>query len=183
LQQVSESAASSGPQVLSERLRSFERLFVLTGAGLSTDSGIPDYRDDQGEYRRGPPMQFRVFRDDLAARQRYWARSLAGFSRVDRAEPNAGHRALVDLERQGRVELVVTQNVDGLQQKAGSERVLELHGRLSLVSCLACGRTFDRMEFQRRLVKHNPSFTGLVSSYRPAVRAQSVAAAGDGCRA
>lgn len=152
---------------LAEQLSAASQLFVLTGAGLSTDSGIPDYRDDQGEYRRGPPMQFRSFRDSLPARQRYWARSLVGFSRVDRAKPNAGHHAIFELERRGKVELVVTQNVDGLQQKAGSARVLDLHGRLSLVSCMSCRREFDRIQFQERLREHNPSFDGLTSPFAP----------------
>jgi NAD-dependent SIR2 family protein deacetylase len=143
------------------------RLFVLTGAGCSTDSGIPDYRDAAGEWKRSPPVQFQAFMQDLAARQRYWARSLAGWRRFGQARPNATHRALAHLERQGRVELLVTQNVDRLHQAAGSMNVVDLHGRLDLVRCMTCRRPDSRHDLQRRLEAANPEWADLDARAAP----------------
>jgi NAD-dependent deacetylase sirtuin 4 len=140
------------------------RTLVLSGAGISTESGIPDYRGPRGtlraadgEYRR--PMLYREFVATEGARRRYWARSALGWERVREARPNAGHRAVADLEDAGHVNGVITQNVDGLHQAAGSRRVLELHGSLSLVKCLDCGREEDREHYQERLVSFNPVIT------------------------
>ena len=132
------------------------RLLVLTGAGCSTDSGIPDYRDADGQWKRTPPVNFAVFMGNEAIRKRYWARSLAGWPRVQAAQPNAAHRALARLEREGRIELLVTQNVDGLHQAAGSERVIDLHGRIDQVRCMDCGQLSTRAALQRRLDESNP---------------------------
>src|SRR5690606_23481189 len=104
------------------------RLFVLTGAGCSTDSGIPDYRDADGAWKRAGPMTYQTFMSDPHARRRYWARSLVGWLRFRRARPNAAHRALACLEADGGIDLLVTQNVDRLHQAAGHRNVIDLHG-------------------------------------------------------
>jgi len=137
------------------------RLFVLTGAGCSTDSGIPDYRDAAGEWKRAQPVQFRSFMDDVLTRKRYWARSLVGWRRFGRAQPNDAHRALAALERQGRVGLLVTQNVDRLHQAAGSTAVVDLHGRLDTVRCMGCERRLPREELQQELLERNPDWADL----------------------
>src|SRR5215813_14592282 len=120
------------------------RLFVLTGAGCSTDSGIPDYRDADGDWKRGRPIMLQDFLAHDHARKRYWARSLVGWRRMRGALPNDAHRALANLERLGRVELLVTQNVDRLHQAAGSEAVVDLHGRADVVRCMRCERRVPR---------------------------------------
>jgi NAD-dependent SIR2 family protein deacetylase len=131
-------------------------LVALTGAGLSTDSGIPDYRGPGSP--RANPMTYDEFRSSAAARRRYWARSHVGWSRVRAAAPNAGHRALVELERAGRLRAVITQNVDGLHRAAGQRSVVELHGRLADVICLDCRRRSPRAELQARLAELNAGF-------------------------
>lgn len=137
------------------------RLFVLTGAGCSTDSGIPDYRDAAGEWKRVRPVMFRDFVENERTRKRYWARSLVGFRRMRGARPNDAHRALADLERRGRVARLVTQNVDGLHQAAGSRDVVDLHGRIDTVRCLGCGRRTPREQVQEELANRNPDFAAL----------------------
>ena len=134
------------------------RLFVLTGAGCSTESGIPDYRDTEGAWKRPAPVTYQAFVSDPMVRRRYWARSLVGWRRLRHALPNRTHRALACLEALGRVERLVTQNVDGLHQAAGSRDVLDLHGRIDRVVCLQCGRKRARDEIQLELVRGNPSF-------------------------
>lgn len=134
------------------------RVAVVTGAGCSTESGIPDYRgSDEGE-RTPTPIRYRAFVSDPEARRRYWARSSVGWLRVDRARPNPAHRALARLERAGAVVGVVTQNVDGLHHTAGSRRVVELHGSLDRVVCLDCGEVEARGGVQRRLLALNPGW-------------------------
>ena len=145
----------------------YARLFVLTGAGCSTDSGIPDYRDADGGWKRAQPVQFRAFMDDLATRKRYWARSLVGWRRFGRARPNDAHRALAALERQGRVGILVTQNVDRLHQAAGSSNVVDLHGRLDLVRCMGCERRLPREELQQELLRRNPDWIDLDAREAP----------------
>lgn len=142
-------------------------MMVLSGAGMSTDSGIPDYRDEAGRWKHSQPMRFQEFSRNLAARQRYWARSLSGFQRIDAARPNRAHLALAELENRGGVELLVTQNVDGLHQKAGSREVLDLHGRLDLVECLGCRHELSRQDFQMLLGELNPSFRGRAGFIKP----------------
>lgn len=132
-------------------------VLVLSGAGLSTDSGIPDYRGRDG-VRRVMPMQFAEFAGSAQARQRYWARGFVGWRRFASALPNAGHRAVADLERLGLVDAVVTQNVDGLHTAAGSAQVVELHGSLAQVVCLTCGDRTAREAVQERMAMANPSF-------------------------
>ncbi len=141
---------------LGEFIRSTRRLFVLTGAGCSTAAGIPDYRDEKGEWKNRPPVQFQDFVGSEAARRRYWARSLVGWARVSAARPTAAHLALAALERAGALSALVTQNVDGLHQKAGSEAVIDLHGRLDTVRCLDCHGTISRGSMQTDLVARNP---------------------------
>lgn len=132
------------------------RVLVLSGAGLSTESGIPDYRGPETISQARNPMRYQEFVGDAAARQRYWARSFRGWSNVERALPNRGHDALARLEKSGVVTGVITQNVDSLHTKAGSRKVLELHGGLAMVRCLECGREEPRLRLQRRLVHLNP---------------------------
>lgn len=137
------------------------RLFVLTGAGCSTDSGIPDYRDANGAWKRSPPVSLQAFMGSDAVRRRYWARSLVGWRHFSRAQPNAAHESLAGMERRGGLELLVTQNVDGLHQAAGSLRVVDLHGRLDRVVCVECGAKVAREELQAELLRCNPAWGGL----------------------
>jgi NAD-dependent SIR2 family protein deacetylase len=132
---------------------------VLTGAGLSTESGIPDYRGPSGQTRRGQPMTYQAFTGSAAARQRYWARSHLGWRHVAGAAPNAGHRAVALLERQGLVRGIITQNVDGLHQAAGAGSVTELHGSLHRVVCLSCWERTPRIDLDARLRAANPAWS------------------------
>ncbi len=131
------------------------RLMVLTGAGISTGSGITDYRDANGQWKRSPPMDIQTFRASPRNRARYWSRSMAGWPIVAAAQPNDAHRALVALEAQQRLVGVVTQNVDGLHDAAGQRRIVSLHGRLSEVVCLTCGAQTARADWQRWLIERN----------------------------
>lgn len=146
---------------LGEFIERHRKLFVLTGAGCSTDSGIPDYRDENGDWKRARPVMFQAFMADLHTRRRYWARSLVGWRRFGHAQPNDAHRALARLGRQGRTEVLVTQNVDGLHQSAGSSGVIDLHGRLDRVRCMGCERRSGRGELQKRLLDLNPRWSSL----------------------
>jgi len=143
------------------------RLAVLTGAGVSTRSGIPDYRDEQGEWKRARPVEFRPFMTRLEVRRRYWARSTVGWPIIAQALPNAAHRALAHLEKLGVVELLITQNVDGLHQAAGSREVIDLHGRLDRVRCMQCAYSSPRAELQRQLLAANPSWAGIEGRVAP----------------
>ncbi len=134
---------------------------ALTGAGISTESGIPDYRGPATQARARNPIQHAEFVRDPAARRRYWARSVIGWPRVAGAAPNAAHAALAAMERGGALSAVITQNVDRLHARAGSRRVVELHGALAEVACLACGRREGRAELQERLLALNPEMAGL----------------------
>src|SRR6188508_1899297 len=130
------------------------RIAVLTGAGVSTDSGIPDYRGEGAPVRT--PMTFQQFLADTEYRKRYWAGSHLGWRRFDGAQPNRGHLALADLEAAGLVDGVITQNVDGLHLKAGSQHVVDLHGSMDRVRCLTCGQAFARTDIAARLATANP---------------------------
>lgn len=132
---------------------------VLTGAGCSTDSGIPDYRGPSSSQRMRKPIQYQEFMRDEHARLRYWARSTAGWPRISGARPNIGHHALAELEARGSVHGIITQNVDGLHQAAGSKRVVELHGSLAVVRCLACNRRTSRADFQQQLIDVNAEWS------------------------
>ena len=128
---------------------------VLTGAGISTGSGIPDYRDEQGAWKRPAPVNFQGFMAHASTRQRYWARSLVGWPVFSQAQPNAAHRALAQLQNAGWVHSIITQNVDGLHQQAGSRAVIDLHGRLDHIICMGCGHTSARSAFQHQLLAAN----------------------------
>jgi NAD-dependent SIR2 family protein deacetylase len=149
---------SPAPTALAEALDLLaERPYVaLTGAGMSTDSGIPDYRGPNSPARM--PMTYGDFVSGPDAQQRYWARSHLGWSRMKRAEPNDGHRALAELEAAGRMTMLITQNVDGLHEAAGSRAVCALHGRIADVVCLACRRQTSRASLHRRLNEANPGW-------------------------
>ena len=140
---------------------------ILSGAGLSTESGIPDYRGQTGRARRAEPMTYQTFTATAEARQRYWARSHAGWRHVAAAVPNAGHRAVAELERRGLVTGIITQNVDGLHQAAGGQRVVELHGSLDRVVCLGCGQRSPRLRLDERLRTANPSWEALAAGISP----------------
>ena len=144
-----------------------QRLFVLAGAGLSTASGIPDYRDERGEWKHSKPMEFRDFVTRHEARQRYWARSCIGWPRFQQARPNAAHYALARLEALGRVAKIVTQNVDGLERRAGCREVIQLHGGLDSVACLDCDSAISRDAMQHRLLAANPELTLQSAGARP----------------
>jgi NAD-dependent SIR2 family protein deacetylase len=131
---------------------------VLSGAGLSTDSGIPDYRGATGSLRRHTPMTYQTFRDDPRGRHRYWARSFVGWRQIRSARPNAGHVAVADLQAAGLLGGIVTQNVDGLHQAGGASDVVELHGGLDRTVCLGCGDLASRAELDERLRAANPHF-------------------------
>lgn len=143
------------------------RVAVLTGAGCSTESGIPDYRSPEALRRPRTPLQYQDFIKRVEIRRRYWARSLVGWPRMSAARPNPAHHALADLERSGLVAGLITQNVDGLHHAAGSTRVVELHGALSHVRCLACGARFTRRALQVRLEQHNPGFAARAAALAP----------------
>ena len=143
-----------------DRLRTWmarhRRVFALTGAGCSTASGIPDYRDDQGEWKRRPPVMFQAFRSNDAIYRRYWARAYAGWPRFTSAAPSAAHRAFAAWETAGTLHQLVTQNVDRLHQRAGSRAVIDLHGRLDVVVCLSCGARTERAALQASIAAGNP---------------------------
>lgn len=163
-----ESTGPASADALADFVRRHPRLLVLTGAGCSTGSGIPGYRDRDGAWSARAPVQYREFVESDPARRRYWSRSLLGWPRVASASPNGAHRALAALERSGVVRAVVTQNVDGLHQRAGSRRVVDLHGRLDEVECLDCGGRVSRQDVQQQLLAWNPRFGPAVGSDAPA---------------
>ncbi|MCA9630744.1 MAG: NAD-dependent protein deacetylase [Myxococcales bacterium] len=134
------------------------RWTVLTGAGVSTESGIPDYRGPETARRARNPIQYKEFTSSVAGRQRYWARSVIGWPRFREASPNRTHSALAELERRGKVTGVITQNVDRLHTKAGGRELVELHGALAEVRCLGCGDLSCRDRLQERLLELNPGW-------------------------
>ncbi len=154
-------------QALEQFLQKHRRLTVLSGAGCSTDSGIADYRDAEGNWKHSKPVQYRDFVSDAGTRRRYWARSYAGWRRISEARPNSAHFALAALENSGRVSLLITQNVDNLHRLAGSRNVIDLHGVLHKVRCLGCDVTSGRDRLQRRLAELNPGWRAEVSGFAP----------------
>ncbi|WP_043531523.1 NAD-dependent protein deacetylase [Litchfieldella xinjiangensis] len=160
-------SALPGAAALAGFIERHPRLVLLTGAGVSTESGIPDYRDDTGAWKRSPPMQHQLFMSSHAARQRYWARALIGFRALSDAQPGAAHRALARLEAMGHVERLITQNVDGLHQRAGSRRVIDLHGRAEIVCCMQCGARRMRYDWHAELEACNPHWLGLEAAAGP----------------
>ncbi len=160
-------ASSDASDLLAEFASRHRKLFVLTGAGCSTDSGIPDYRDANGEWKRPSPVTLQAFTGEDATRRRYWARSLVGWPTMAFARPGAAHRALVDLEKAGRIGLLLTQNVDGLHEAAGSRHTIDLHGRIDTVRCLGCETRTPRAEFQTELRRRNPRWAELEARAAP----------------
>lgn len=152
---------------LAEFLKNFPRLLVLTGAGISTASGLGDYRDKTGQWKRKQPITGQVFISNEMARKRYWARSSVGWPSFSRAIPGDSHKALRTLEQRGHIELLVTQNVDRLHQKANHENVIDLHGVLATVSCIDCKQTMGRDEFQLNLLHHNDWLNNLSAAHAP----------------
>jgi NAD-dependent SIR2 family protein deacetylase len=140
---------------------------VLSGAGLSTESGIPDYRGPSGSLRRHTPMTYQAFMGDPVARHRYWARSHLGWRQIRDARPNAGHIAVAELQRAGLLSGIITQNVDGLHQAAGADPVIELHGGLHKVICQSCSHEQERADVDRALRAANPDFDAEVSRVNP----------------
>jgi NAD-dependent SIR2 family protein deacetylase len=144
-----------------------KRVVALTGAGISTESGIPDYRSPEALAKPRRPIQGPEFVRSEDVRRRYWARSALGWSRMRAAEPNEGHRALAELERLGVVAHVITQNVDRLHHKSGSRNIVELHGSLAEVACLACATIEERDAVQRRIIASNPDWSAQEASAAP----------------
>jgi NAD-dependent SIR2 family protein deacetylase len=140
---------------------------VLSGAGLSTESGIPDYRGPSGAARSSTPMTYQAFTRDPVARRRYWARSHLGWRTIGDARPNAGHRAVARLQQLARLDGIITQNVDGLHQSGGAHGVVELHGNLSRITCLGCGELTGRQAHSDRLDAANPGFAAAVTAVNP----------------
>lgn len=141
--------------LLTEFIGQYSNLLIVTGAGCSTQSGIPAYRDRAGKWLARTPIKHHEFINDIGTRRRYWARSMVGWPNMRDAQPNGLHRVLSQWELQGRAEMLITQNVDGLHRRAGSERLVELHGRVDRVVCMHCGSFFSRDQVQARLEQFN----------------------------
>jgi len=164
---VAERQRTSEYATLEDFVDRYERLFILTGAGCSTPSGIPDYRDAEGQWKRAQPVTYQAFMGEEKTRRRYWARSLVGWRLIRQAQPNDAHRALAELEKSGRSELLLTQNVDRLHQAAGSARVIDLHGRIDRVRCMDCEARSPRVELQNELGRLNPDWLDLDAAEAP----------------
>lgn len=166
MQTISPNSTDDLTRTLS-RLPRAPRFLVLTGAGCSTASGIPDYRDHDGQWKRPQPVHLPDFLGSEHARKRYWARSMAGWRSFDRAQPNTVHATLARMEAGGYCTLLVTQNVDGLHQRGGSQQVIDLHGRLDTVICLACDHRTARGRLQHRLNDLNPQWSHVAGRIAP----------------
>ncbi|MEO7387314.1 MAG: NAD-dependent protein deacetylase [Gammaproteobacteria bacterium] len=157
----------AGLEALSDLLRGCRRIAALTGAGCSTCSGIPDYRNADGDWKHSRPVLYPDFVASAEVRRRYWGRSLVGWPRFAAALPNPAHRALAELERRGLLASIVTQNVDRLHQSAGSQDVIDLHGRLDQVRCLGCDTRLPRADWQAQLGRANPDWSGTIAQPAP----------------
>jgi NAD-dependent SIR2 family protein deacetylase len=155
--QLAETRTTGSFGILADLVAAGE-VVILSGAGLSTESGIPDYRGPTGLARRATPMTYQTFTGNGAARRRYWARSHLGWRHIARAVPNQGHHAVAELDRRGLLAGIITQNVDGLHQAAGASAVTELHGSVHRVICLSCGQRTVRSDLDRRLTAANPGW-------------------------
>ena len=152
---------------LAEFIHSHPKLVVLTGAGVSTDSGIPAYRDQKGNWQHSAPVQHKEYMESHYARQRYWARSLIGWPLMRDAKPSTAHYALSKLEQMGYIQLLITQNVDRLHQHSGSEKLLDLHGRSDKVRCMSCAAYYDRKDIHNQTAEANPQFEIVAAGARP----------------
>ncbi len=159
--------SGAGVDELQRFLTAFPRTMVITGAGISNNSGIPTYRDHVGTWKSTIPIQHGEYMRSYATRQRYWARSFSGWPTIANAKPNGAHHSLAQLEAMGIVSLLVTQNVDRLHQKAEQQRVVDLHGRLDEVICMECGHIHSRQWIQTWLADNNPHLTESAESVRP----------------
>ena len=155
---TADSSQEQQVDALATFVRHNKPLCVITGAGCSTDSGIFDYRDESGDWKREPPVHLDEFLRSDVARRKYWARSMLGWPRFFKATPNYAHRALVQLEQAGFVDVVITQNVDDLHEKSGQKNIIPLHGSLATVTCQDCGITVERQVIQQELESLNPKF-------------------------
>lgn len=144
-----------------------DKFLILTGAGISTPSGIPDYRDSDGVRRGRQPMMYQEFLAAPESRRRYWARAMLGWPRVRQARPNAAHEALATLQQRGRISALITQNVDTLHDQAGTQDVIELHGSLHRVLCLDCGQRSERDAIQQQMEAQNPYLSGVDAVQAP----------------
>ncbi|MGV3016166.1 Sir2 family NAD-dependent protein deacetylase [Rothia sp. 88186D007BW] len=164
---VTETTQPTDPQLAADGISHLidkGQVLVLTGAGISTGSGIPDYRGPAGSLRNHRPMTYQEFRFDEVARQRYWARSFVGWRHMNRARPNTAHYLLAELENQGKLTGLITQNVDGLHTAAGSQKVITLHGDLSRIQCLDCGANEGRTSLDSRIDAANPGYLQRLTS-------------------
>lgn len=157
----------SNSKTLAKFLSNTGSLAIVSGAGVSTASGIPDYRDRDGVRKHSRPIQYQDFVKNVDSRKRYWARSYVGWQRFSKARPNAAHHALADLEAAGKIDTLITQNVDRLHQSAGSRRVIDLHGDLRQVCCVGCGELESRSDYQQRLKSANPDWHAGVFRHKP----------------
>jgi NAD-dependent SIR2 family protein deacetylase len=161
----------SEEQIFMDQLARFfqthQHIFVITGAGISTESGIPDYRDENGDWKRKSPITHQQFVSKESFRKRYWSRNMVGWKLLKRATPNRGHLALTQLETNGYLQVIVTQNVDGLHQQAGSQHVIDLHGNVSRCVCLSCRKIVLRSELQTILECLNPEFLDSCANSAP----------------
>jgi len=164
--EMTNSIVTAGEE-LAAFIKRHPKLWVITGAGVSTDSGIPDYRDADGQWKRPPPVQHGDFMASTAVRQRYWARALIGFSALREAQTSGAHRALAALESQGYIQQLVTQNVDRLHQRAGSKKVIDLHGRADMVKCMVCDYQMMRHAMHSEMASMNPAFAALEARHAP----------------
>ena len=154
-------------QAVISLLTAHKNWLVLTGAGVSAESGVPTYRNSEGVWQRQQPVTHQDFMAQHSARQRFWSRNMVGWRFMIDAQPNSAHQALVRLEQLGLVSCLVTQNVDGLHQRAGSQRVIDLHGRVDTVSCMSCGLKYPRAPLQVWLEQHNPQYSKLTGTIAP----------------
>ncbi|WP_242674444.1 NAD-dependent protein deacetylase [Marinobacter halodurans] len=164
--EVNELSRQAGEQ-LSAFIQHHPNLLILTGAGVSTDSGIPDYRDGKGAWKRKQPVQHQSFMTQDEVRRRYWGRSLIGWPVIRNARPNPAHFLVAEFERRAHTRLVVTQNVDRLHQRAGSRSVLDLHGRADEVICMDCGYRCNRDEVHERCSDMNPDYRHFTATTAP----------------
>ena len=162
-----QSDSAAARDTLGDFLSKSSIVTVLTGAGVSTASGIPDYRDRNGESKVRAPIEYQAFVSSANMRRRYWARSYVGWQRFSEAAPNAAHEALAALEHAGKVDTLITQNVDGLHERAGNRRLINLHGELSKVVCLQCETRLPRLTYQRQLREANGDWQAKVFAVKP----------------